>query len=258
MKRILTYGTIFLVLSAVLYLASCSKPWPRIEGNGNIITETRNVPSFIRVTNSGIFEVYIIQADYHEVVLEAESNMMPYVRTRVSGNTLYVETKENLKPTVPIKVFVYVVMVEEVKLSGSGLLASDSLMVGNLDVRLSGSGDIDMVVWGDDVYVEISGSGNAWMYVESDKLDAKISGSGEMNFNGFANIGDFKISGSGSIRAYDLPLIECYTNTSGSGDMYVNVSDYLEVRISGSGNVYYIGDPSINIDISGSGSVIKP
>jgi hypothetical protein len=89
-------------------------------------------------------------------------------------------------------------------------------------------------------------------------MGANISGSGDMYFAGFANLADFRISGSGSIHAYDLPVTECYTNTSGSGNMYVNVSDYLEVKISGSGSVFYLGNPVINTNISGSGSVIHP
>jgi hypothetical protein len=258
MKKIIINGTIFLVLATALFLAGCSESWPRIEGNRNVVAETRSVPSFVRVYNSGVFEVYVIQADYHEVVLDAESNLLPHIRTRVGGNTLFIETKDNLKPHYPIKVYVYSPVFEEVKLSGSGLIYSDSLHVGVLDVVLSGSGDIDMHVYGDDVYCEISGSGTSRMYVETINVGANISGSGNMYFAGFADLSDLRISGSGSIHAYDLPVIECYTNTSGSGNMYVNVSDYLDVKISGSGSVFYLGNPMMNINISGSGAVIHP
>lgn len=258
MKRILINGTMFMVLAASLYLAGCTKSWHRIEGNRNVIVETRAVPSFQKVYNTGIFDVHIIQSDYYEVVMEAESNLLPFIRTRVSGNNLYVETKDNLKPNYPIKVFVYTPTVEEVKLSGSGLIYSDSLFVDQFGVILSGSGRIDMVVFGSEVYTEISGSGSAWMYVETDLLEARIIGSGDMQFSGYADRADYVLSGSGSIRSYDLPVNECYTKTSGSGDMYVNVSNYLDVNISGSGNVYYIGTPMLNVKISGSGKVIHP
>lgn len=247
-----------MLLLAVVYLSGCEKPWQRIEGNSDVVTETRSVPSFDRVQNTGIFDVYIIQSDYYEVVMEAESNLLPFIRTGVSGNVLKVETRDNLKPHYPIKVFVYTPEIEEVKLSGSGLIYSDTLYVDKLEVFLSGSGDIDILAFGNDIYTEISGSGSARVHAETDILGARISGSGEMQFTGFANTAEFNISGSGSIRAYDLPVKECYTKTSGSGDMYVSVSDYLDVNISGSGNVYYTGDPELNIKISGSGSVIRP
>jgi hypothetical protein len=258
MKRILINGTMLLALMAVLYLTGCDKPWHRIEGNRDIVTETRSVPSFDKVQNSGVFDVYLIQSDYYEVVLEAESNLLPFIRTGVSGDRLTVDTRDNLKPNYPIKVFIYTPEMEEVKLSGSGLIYSDSLFVEKLDVVLSGSGMIDIVAFGSDIYTEISGSGSAWVYTETDLLGARISGSGDMHFSGYAYQADFNISGSGTIEAYDLPVTKCFTRTSGSGDMYVNVSDYLDVNISGSGSVYYLGTPALNVKITGSGKVIHP
>jgi len=247
-----------MVLVATLFLTSCYKPWHKIEGNGDVITETRVVGSFERVYNSGIFDVYIIQADYREVVMEAESNLLPFIRTKTSGNNLTIDTRDNLKPSRPINVYVYTPDITRAELSGSGMIYSDSLKVNNLSVRLSGSGSIDMAVRGNDVECDISGSGSCRMQVEADKLKANISGSGEMEFYGYANRADYKISGSGSIHSYDLPVDDCYTTTSGSGDMYVNVYNYLDVTISGSGNVYYLGTPQITTHISGSGNVIHP
>ena len=258
MKRNLINGTMVMLIIATVYLTGCEKPWQRVEGNRDVVTETRSVPSFDRVQNTGIFDVYIIQSDYYEVVMEAESNLLPFIRTGVSGNTLKVETRDNLRPNYPIKVIVYTPEVEEVKLSGSGLIFSDTLYVDKLEVFLSGSGEIDLLVFGNDIYTEISGSGSATVYAETDILGARISGSGDMHLAGAANRADYTISGSGTLRAYELPVKECYTKTSGSGDMYVSVSDFLDVNITGSGNVYYSGNPVMNVKITGSGKVIHP
>ena len=78
-----------------------------------------------------------------------------------------------------------------------------------------------------------------------------------MFFYGTSDIAWFNISGSGAVKAYDLELDECHAKISGSGDMYVNVHDLLDVIISGSGSVYYIGYPEIHTNISGSGKVIS-
>lgn len=254
----LLHGSILAVLTAALFLAGCYEPWHKIEGNRDVTSETRSVPSFTRVFNEGQFDVYIVQASYHEIILECESNLLPYIRTRVDGNNLYVETKDNLQPNYPIKVFVYTPEIEEVNLSGSGLIYTDSVYADQLEVRLSGSGNIDMLVRANEVYLEISGSGDSYMEVEADKVEGSISGSGEMEFVGFADRADFKLSGSGSVHAYDFPVEDCYAKISGSGSMYVNVSNLLDVNISGSGSVYYHGNPIINSTISGSGSIIHP
>lgn len=259
MKRKIKLGLLLTVLTAVLFLAGCYEPWHKIEGNSDVTTETRQVTPFQRVFNEGQFEVYIIQTDYYEVVLEAESNLLPFIRTRVDGEKLFVETRDWLDPNYPIKVFVYTGDIQEVNLSGSGLIYTDSIYTDNLDVKISGSGDIDMLVRATGtVEVEISGSGDSYLDVEATDLEGKISGSGDMEYVGTVDRSDFRISGSGTIHAYELDAAECYATISGSGSMYVNVRNLLDVNISGSGNVYYLGNPVVNSKISGSGQIIHP
>ncbi|MBK7609474.1 MAG: DUF2807 domain-containing protein [Saprospiraceae bacterium] len=56
----------------------------------------------------------------------------------------------------------------------------------------------------------------------------------------------------------DLSQVETAINNShisGSGNVTVKVSEYLEAHISGSGDVYYYGRPRIETKISGSGRV---
>ena len=258
MKRVQITGLLSLTIVAILFLSGCYKPWHRIEGNHDPASETRYPGSFQGIDNRGAFDVYIIPSDDHEVIVEAESNLVPLIRTHVNGSTLIIDTKDNLRPHLPMKIYVYAPGVNEAKLSGSGSIRCDSLDVDKLNVELSGSGDIEMLLTGNDVSCWLSGSGAIRLHMETVKLKAEISGSGMMEFDGFADRADLNISGSGSFHAYDLPVDECYARISGSGDMYVSVNNYLDVNISGSGNVYYLGNPVVHSKITGSGSVIHP
>lgn len=249
---------ILLVLTAaLLIMAGCGKSAIRIKGNGNVVSETRALASFNMIENEGAFDVYIIQDSVSEVTIEAESNLIGYIRTEVQGNTLSVYTKENLKTHYMIKLYIHTPDVNSVRLSGSGLIDLGSVFTENLEVILSGSGDIRGSVNADYVRVGINGSGTANMGLMCNELHTSISGSGDMYFSGQAVMAYFNISGSGSIRSYELQLENCYADISGSGDMFVNVSGLLDVKISGSGSVHYIGYPEIYTNISGSGSVIN-
>jgi glycyl-tRNA synthetase (class II) len=207
------------IMTAVLF-TGCYDHWHKIEGNYDVVTETRSLHEFDRVINEGEFDVYIIQDGLSEVEIEAESNLISHIRTDVDGDVLKIDTKDNLQPNYTIKVYVHTTNIQEVKLSGSGLIHVADVTTGDLELG--------------------------------------ISGSGEMELWGVADRGDFDISGSGTIHAYELQLQECYANISGSGDMQVTVQDYLNVRISGSGSVYYMGNPIIESNISGSGDIIHP
>lgn len=255
-KLILTSGVTVLFLS--LLFSGCYKSLHRIEGDYNVVTETRPLPPFSRIINEGIFEVYIIQDSTSQVMIEAESNLIPLVLTNISNSKLVVSTRDNLRPHFPIKVYIHTPNINEVVLSGSGLIHTEYIVTNSFEIGISGSGNIDCLVDATDVNCWISGSGNAFMDVAAHKVKGSISGSGNLEFVGSAYRSDLVISGSGSIFAYEMPVIECFSTISGSGNMYVNVEDFLDVNISGSGSVFYMGNPSLNIRITGSGKVIKP
>ena len=253
-----TRTTLLVLFAALLFIGtSCEKSIFPIRGNGDVATETRSVSGFNKVENEGQFDVYIIQSDEYSVTIEAESNLIGRIRTRMNGSILEIDTKDNLKPSSPMKLYIYTPDMNGVKLSGSGIIDLGEVITDELDVRLSGSGDIRGSVDADDVYIGISGSGTANLSMYCNTIETDVSGSGDMYFNGMANTAYFNISGSGAVRAYDFELQKCSAKISGSGDMFVNVSEHLNVTISGSGSVYYIGYPSINTNISGSGNVIS-
>jgi hypothetical protein len=247
-----------IIVLAMLMFDGCYKPWHHVEGNMDVETEFRDVSSFEKVFNEGNFDVYIIQDGKSEVEIEAESNLIPLISTHIEGSVLVIETHDDLRNNYPMKIYVHADEIDELRLSGSGLLEAAGLTTGNLEIDLSGSGSMFYSGTSDDVNCDLSGSGNIGLDLDSDHLEADISGSGDIEVFGTANDADLKISGSGSFHAYEFLIQDCHTKISGSGSMYLNVEDYLYVNISGSGNVYYLGNPSLDVDISGSGSVIHP
>jgi len=211
-----------------------------VEGNGIRESESRIVTSFEKVKSSGDFEVHITEAQSHDVLISAEENLLQYIETYVSGETLHIDVKgiRNLKNRLPMEVFISTPTLRGIKQSGSGIITTDYFVSNEMDVVLSGSGSIVTAF-------------------EAEEVDALLSGSGTIEFSGFADDADFVISGSGTIDAHQLDLYNCTTSTSGSGYMYVTVSQHLRSNISGSGNVFYSGNPDIETHISGSGSVIS-
>jgi hypothetical protein len=248
----------FIFLMALLMLTGCYKSWHHVEGNFDVQTETRNFSSFEKVFNEGEFDVYIIQDGSGEVEIEAESNLIPLIRTRMEGSALVIDTKDDLDNNYPMKVFVHTEEINEIRLSGSGLVEAENLETNDLEIDLSGSGDMLISSNSNDIDCRISGSGDIDLGLVCNFLELDINGSGDLEVYGTAQEGDFNISGSGTIRAYDLTLQECTAKISGSGSMYVTVEDYLNVNISGSGNIYYMGDPQIDAKITGSGEIIHP
>lgn len=227
-------------LLALILLASAACMRERIEGNYDLISETRETSSFTGVVSKGNFRVYIIPGDVPSVELKGESNVLPYVETFVSGNRLVLEFRNgyNIREHFTVEVYITTPGLSSIHLSGSGRLESGTFVCDHADIELSGSGSIE-----------------CGFIAES--IEAEVSGSGIMSLSGQAGNGYLRVSGSGEIRALQCDLSNCDANISGSGNVIVSVADALEAWISGSGCVYYMGNPGIISHISGSGKVVR-
>jgi hypothetical protein len=248
---------IALVACAIL-LSSCEPNCA--DGNGVIITQTRDVSGFTGVESNGDFEVNIYPGEESGVQVEAAENLMNLIITRVSGGELIIETRRGscIRSSEHIRVTVTVPDLRHMDLNGSGTLWCDTLSTQNLEVDLDGSGTIQCIsLVVPTLDINLSGSGKIETEGTFTTVNAVIDGSGEIILSGESQTADLRINASGNILADDLFTGTCYAAITGSGTIYTWVKDLLEVDISGSGNVYYYGDPEVNIHISGSGQVIK-
>jgi hypothetical protein len=229
----------FTIYTMLLFAAtSCIEEF-NIRGNGIEATETRPVSTFSKVRSSGDFDIQITKGDEFEILVTAEENILPYIETTVSNNTLHIDIKgvHNVRNRLPMTVFITLPDLESVKQSGSG-----SIVTGFFT--------------GEKMEIAISGSGSVSTSVDVNYIEANISGSGWINVTGDAYESDFTISGSGNIDGSELTVDDCSANISGSGNMQINAVKTITARISGSGNIYYSGNPVTELNISGSGKII--
>lgn len=210
-----------------------------ITGNGNPASQERFVSTFNQVKSYGDFRVYITNGEETSVVVRADENLLHYIETYVSGETLVIDIDgfHSVKAVVPMEIHIVTPELRKITQSGAGLFQTDYFESESFEVVLSGSGKVQTAF-------------------DTPEAEVTISGSGKIDLSGYAKNARLLISGSGKVDGTDLQVDNCRTITSGSGDMYISVSDYLSARISGSGNVYYEGNPTVETNISGSGNVI--
>ena len=229
------------VLLACTLIACENSYWSCLRGNGTIETETRELQYFDGVVTEGEFEVFYIPDTAYYMVLETDQNLMPYIRSQISGNTLVVDngTRKCLRSEYPIRIFVYAPEITLMSLVGSGMISAESVYSDELNLYIEGSG-----------YIDIKG-------IDVQDLQVVITGYGDVDLWGEADIAGYLIEGSGTIRAENLVSNTCLADISGSGEIYCNALEKLDVLISGSGTIYYRGNPAITTNISGSGSLIS-
>ena len=79
-----------------------------IRGNGITMSETRSARPFSEVNTGGNFIVHVSPGDYNEIVVHAESNLLPYIVTDIRNGKLNIRVEGiyNLTNTRPIEIFI--------------------------------------------------------------------------------------------------------------------------------------------------------
>ena len=231
--------TNLLILASILLLTTTSYGC-RTEGSGRTTSEVRPLESFSGIELKSAANVYVTQGDVQEVRVEAEDNLLGKINTTVKNNSLVIDDEDNIKYTKPVTMYITVKDLCLLELTGSGNIVTRSQFLCDfMNIKLSGSGDIRVMV-------------------NSKSLKANLSGSGNLVLNGSSAETDYRISGSGNINAHELNCFSSAVAISGSGTSTVDVKNDLNVTITGSGNVHYVQEPGkISSKIIGSGEISK-
>ena len=235
---------LWLALALPLILGSCRHILgKRVRGNGNIRTEDRSVSTFKDVDVSGAAKVYVSQSEHSSVKLEGDENLLPYIEVIQEGDKIRVRNKPgfNLIPTGDLKVYVSTPVYNNIDASGACDIIGQTKISNpeNLEMHVSGAGDIQMEV-------------------DAPRLKAQVSGSGSINLKGQTRDVDLDLTGAGHAHCYELLAENTKVDISGAGSAEVYASVRLDAEVSGAGNVSYKGNASdVNQHVSGAGSVKK-
>ena len=156
--------------------------------------EKRSVSNFTKISFRTGGKLYLKQGSTNSVELEGDKEVLEKVETDVEGGRLVISYKDersswfNWRSSWEDKKFVAYVTIKEIDgiyVSGSGdLVAQTKLTGGNMDLKVSGSGNLEAEIEAADVDANVSGSGDLYFKGKARSIDGGISGSGKINFDG--------------------------------------------------------------------------
>jgi len=207
---------LLLLTLASLVLISCR--FTGIKGNGDLSNEVRDVDNFEKVDVSGNYEVEIEVGERTNLEIIAESNLLKYIKTKVKKNTLYVSTKENLRPRKDLKILISCPNLYAIECSGVN------------DIKANG--------------------------INSEEFDIDLSGAGSINISGTTGLLKIEVSGAADLMAKDLLTEDIRIDVSGAANAEVYATNSCDAQVSGAGYIELYGDArDVNMDISGAGSL---
>lgn len=183
----------------------------------------------------------LTQGTTQSVEIEGSSEFINDINKEVRNGSweIYYKTRGRNYNPPEINIYITVSNLNKVAVAGSGKIRSvNTFRTNEMDVEVSGSGQIALIAEVADLDIEVSGSGGVIMDGQTRELDVEISGSGKVNTT-------------------KLTAEQVEVAISGSGRAEVHANQQLDASISGSGKVAYTGSPSIQSNVTGSGSVLK-
>lgn len=227
---------LFTLFAVAFLVQSCGME----QGNGNIIEEERTVGTFNELVASGSIDVALVSGKDVSVKVISDENIAPLVVTEVKDGILNIHFKKGERiGKNSTQVVVSFPTLNTITSSGSGNITCNGAIENNQTLE-----------------VKSSGSGNVQLEVNTPALKVNGSGSGDFHLAGLVRDADLNINGSGDIDAENLLAESAEVKTTGSGNIKVHASNSLKAVITGSGNILYWGNPSLNeVKVSGSGTI---
>lgn len=231
--------SIIAAFAILLTVSSCEKEFICVKPGSGETTQTFDLADFTGFNLCVAADVEISQGT-QSFEVTGPTNLVENLELEVKNGVLNIDYDKCVWNSKDMNIKIALPMLTEASISGSGDIVGTSAFEGleDLDLKISGSGNIDLEV-------------------TAINISSNISGSGKIILLGSGTTYESKISGSGDIEAFDLTVDDCSVKISGSGKNEVSVNNNLDVKISGSGDVYYKGNPLIDVNLSGSGELIN-
>ena len=211
MKKI----TIMFFAGCVALVVGCH--WVGVRGNGNIKTDQRTVSAFANIDAGGAFMIEW-QNGAPALSITTDENLLSYIDSDVSGDTLHLHTRDQIWPTHGIKVVISSPRRSGAKISGAVRLTATQLA-------------------GPEFAFQSTGASRVTLDGSVDELLADMTGASELKANG-------------------LQTKTAEISTTGAADDELAVSEILKVAITGAGKVSYSGNPkTVEKHITGAGSI---
>jgi hypothetical protein len=198
-------------------------------GNGNIISRTIQVNSFVRlhVSVSGLIE--LIQSDEEKIIVEADENLTEYVQADNSGRTLYVtgEGKWRIPEFTSLRVKIFFRQLYNLY----NACEKGELVCGN--------------TWrsGEPVEIKIfSDKSSSLLNVDAASVKLVTACVGNVKIKGACNLLEINAKSEGDLDAREMKAKNVVLKNYSEGNIDLFADETLTISNYGEGNIHYWGN----------------
>jgi hypothetical protein len=241
-----TYQVILLIAVAIFSYA-CGKESSCFKGTGNIKKEQRTITNEITVIElDDKIDLVLTQSNQASLFVEGGENLLPYINTNLSGNTLSISSDNKCSLFrdygIPVTVYLSLPNLTKIDYTGQGNISTtNTFNISKFDFETSkGTGSINLSLNATDIAIR----------QHTGPSDITLAGTAK---NVYLFAGE-----NGWFFCQNLIAENVHANNGSSGDITVNATNSLLVELTSIGNIDYYGNPIVTVSIhSGKGKIRK-
>jgi hypothetical protein len=213
----------FVLLASLLAACGGAKRFggaDQVVGSGARKAERRDVAEFDRVVIEGAYRVEAACGQSRGVEIEADDNLLPFIKADVEGGRLRIHSERGLQTQALPLVRIGVPDLKEVTIPGAS------------DFSLSD--------------------------LNNDAFKLNVEGASKFRATGETGRLDIMLNGAGLVDARELSARGVNVVNNGAGMVSVRATDTLDATVNGVGTIDYYGDPkTVNRKVNGIGKITK-
>lgn len=225
----------YLTVGALTFAHFQPQKWSQniITGNGNVKKETRNIGEFESITIGSAMQGKFTESKPGPLTIEAESNILPLISTRVEGKRLIIEMRGNISTSKAVSISGSASMIKALQASGASNVSM--LKVRAHPIEIHGSGASRIVVDGipNDLRANLSGASVAnFGRLELKSLIVDLSGASRLSIAGTTQKISARLGGASTLEG-KLKAISGEVEASGASNVSISNSSSIKSRLSG-------------------------
>lgn len=224
MKSNLIYG----LLATALLVSSCDHE--SIKASDEISTREYAFSDYSGLEVSGDFDAFVRFSDTEESIeIEANDNLQDKIIVSKDGNTLKIRLENNVsvRGNAIMKAYITTRTISDYRASGDSYIQLESPLIT------------------DNMSVDVLGDSRFTGEIEANNLFVELNGDSEIDVFGTVTTLNADLSGDSELKDYDLVVEDLILKLSGDSEVFLSISETIDVDASGDSVLNYRGNAEI-------------
>lgn len=220
----------FLFLFAILCTTG-AKSQKTIKGSGYILTQQREVPVYNSIEVNGPLRIFATPDELRPVIIEADNNLFPYIKTEVRHDTLrmFIDREVYIETFAVMNIFLSIPNISNLKVENGANIDGSRTPWKNKATTIKAYPNT-RIKW----------------YIDTPMLNLTAEGNTVITLNGNADTFNLSLEQGALLAASELKTKQATVTISGmSSKATIDVSGSISYDLSQKGRLIYKGTPQI-------------